>query len=64
VDELTRTQRICLWTAATAIGLGLAAILHAGVLGGVGLVAAVGIAIGFGFAAAQRARQRSDRDSD
>ena len=48
-----------LWLTAAIVGLVLAAILHAGWLASVGLVAAVGIAIGFGFAAGQRLARRS-----
>jgi hypothetical protein len=64
VDKLTLTQQIVLWIAAAVIGLALAAILHAGWLGSVGLVAAVGIAIGFAFAAGQRLARGSNRDGD
>jgi hypothetical protein len=64
MDSLTRTQQIALWVTAAVVGLALAAILHAGWLASVGLVAAVGIALGFGFAASQRAAQRSRRDGD
>jgi VIT1/CCC1 family predicted Fe2+/Mn2+ transporter len=64
VEQLTRTQQVVLWLAAAVVGLVLAAILHAGWLASVGLVAAVGIAIGFGFAAGQRLSGRSDRDAD
>jgi hypothetical protein len=65
VEQLTRTQQVVLWLAAAVVGLVLAAILHAGWLASVGLVAAAGIAIGFGFAAAQRIERRSsDRGDD
>jgi hypothetical protein len=55
--DLTRQQQIVLCLIASVLGLGLAAILHAGVIGSIALVAAVGIAIGIGVAA----RQNSDR---
>jgi hypothetical protein len=64
VDRLTRSRQIVLWVAAAVIGLVLATIFNAGWLATVGLVAAVGIAIGFGVAASERTRQRPDHDSD
>jgi membrane protease YdiL (CAAX protease family) len=64
MSELTRAQQITSWIVAAVVGLGLAAILHAGWLASVGLVAAVGIAIGLGLAASQRAKQGSDRKPD
>lgn len=64
MDPLTRTQQIVLWLAAAAIGLALAAILRASWLGSVALVAAVGLALGFGFAAGLRLRRRPGRDAD
>lgn len=62
--QLTRTQQVVLAVAAAVIGLTLAAILNAGWLASIGLVAAVGIAIGFGFAASQRLARRSEHDPD
>jgi hypothetical protein len=64
VNQLTLAQQVVLWVAAAVIGLALAAILNTGWLASVGLVAAVGIAIGFGFAASQRLARRSERDAD
>jgi hypothetical protein len=65
VKQLTLTQQVVLWVVAAIVGLALAAILHAGSLASIGLVAAAGIAIGFGFAAGQRvARRGSDRGDD
>lgn len=40
-----------LWAIAAVVGLGLAALLHAGLLASIALVAAVGIAVGAGYAA-------------
>jgi hypothetical protein len=57
MQQPTRTQQIWLGLAAAVIGLALGAILHAGYLADVGLVAAAGIALGFGFAASQRAKR-------
>jgi hypothetical protein len=56
VEQPTRTQQIWLWVAAAIIGLTLGEIVHADYLADVALVAAVGIALGFGFAATQRAK--------
>ena len=64
MSQLTRAQQVTSWIVAAVVGLGLAAILHAGWLASVGLVAAVGIAIGFGFAASERAKQGSERDRE
>ena len=64
MEPLTRTQQVVLWVAAAIVGLVLAAILHAGWLASVGLVAAAGIAIGFAFAAGQRLARRSGREGD
>jgi len=57
VQQPTRTQQIWLWIAAVIIGLTLGEIVHAGYLANVALVAAAGIALGFGFAATQRAKR-------
>jgi hypothetical protein len=57
VEPPTRREQIWLWIAAAAIGLTLGAILNAGYLADVGLVAAAGIALGFGYAATQRAKR-------
>jgi FtsH-binding integral membrane protein len=57
VEQPTRTQQIWLWIAAAIIGLTLGAILHAGYLADIGLVAAAGIALGIGFAASRRAKR-------
>jgi hypothetical protein len=57
VEQPTRREQIWLWIAAAVIGLTLGAILNAGYLADVGLVAAAGIALGFGFAATRRAKR-------
>jgi hypothetical protein len=57
VQQPTRTQQIWLWVAAAIIGLTIGEIVNAGYLADVGLVAAAGIALGFGFAATQRAKR-------
>lgn len=57
MEQPTRTQQIWLWVAAAVVGLTIGAIVHAGYLGDVGLVAAAGIVLGFGFAASQRSKR-------
>lgn len=57
MQQPTRTQQIWLWVAAAIIGLTIGEIVNAGYLADVGLVAAAGIALGFGFAATQRAKR-------
>jgi hypothetical protein len=56
MDRLTTTERFSLWLFAAVLGLGLGAILHAGALGSIGLVALVGIVLGVGLAATARSR--------
>ena len=56
ITELSRIHQFGVVIAAAVFGLGLAEITHAGTLGSIGLVALVGIVIGFGLAAWQRAK--------
>jgi hypothetical protein len=62
MEKLSRKQQWWLWGIAAVVGLVLAAVLNAGYLATIGLVAGVGILLGFGFAA-RTARQRSGRNS-
>jgi hypothetical protein len=54
--SLSRRQQFGLWILAAVVGLGLGAIMHAGTLASIGLVALVGVVMGFGVAARHRAR--------
>ena len=60
--ELSRIHQFGVVIVAAVVGLVLAEITHAGTLGSIGLVALVGIVIGFGLAAWQRAKQNSAGD--
>jgi hypothetical protein len=51
MEKLSRKQQWWLWGIAAVVGLVLAAVLNAGYLATIGLVAGVGILLGFGFAA-------------
>jgi hypothetical protein len=62
VTELSRIHQVAVVIVAAVVGLGLAEVTHAGTLGSIGLVALVGILIGFGLAAWQRSRQNSADD--
>jgi hypothetical protein len=62
LTELSRIHQFGVVIVATILGLGLAEITHAGILGSIALVALVGIVIGFGLAAWQRAKQDSAGD--
>ena len=62
ITELSRIHQLAVVIVAAVLGLGLAEIMHAGTLGSIGLVALVGIVIGFGLAAWQRARRNSADD--
>ena len=62
ITELSRIHQFGVVIAAAVFGLGLAEITHAGTLGSIGLVALVGIIIGFGLAAWQRRKQDSADD--
>lgn len=55
--SLTTAQQVVLWIVAASSGLGLSAIVHAGTLASMGLVALVGIIIGLGVAGAQQLRR-------
>ncbi|HMD52717.1 MAG TPA: hypothetical protein VKG62_08370 [Solirubrobacteraceae bacterium] len=57
MDHLTATERFSVCMFAAALGLGLGAILHAGVLASIGLVALVGVLSGVGLAATARSRR-------
>ncbi len=62
MKQLGLRQQIWLWIAAAIIGLALATLLNASLLGSVGLVAAVGILLGMG-AGAWELWQRSRRST-
>jgi hypothetical protein len=55
--SMTTAQQVVLWLVAASVGLGLSAVLHAGTLASIALVALVGIVIGFGVAATQQRRR-------
>ena len=57
MDRLTSTERFSLSLFAAVFGLGLGAILHAGTLATIGLVALVGVLCGIGLAATARSRR-------
>jgi hypothetical protein len=57
MDRLTSTERFSLSLFAAVFGLGLGAILHAGTLATIGLVAVIGVLCGLGLAATARARR-------
>jgi imidazolonepropionase-like amidohydrolase len=55
--SFTTPEQVGLAIFAAAVGLGIAAIIHAGTLASIALVAAIGILSGFVLAARQRARR-------
>ena len=57
MDRLSSTERFSLSLFAAVFGLGLGAILHAGTLATIGLVAVIGVLCGVALAATARSRR-------